>query len=68
MSGSVPHSNGHIQAVGADEAGRRQYLSHDEWRTAQDAGKHDRVRRLARRPDVRAALERSAVRLLSDAG
>ncbi|GAB3933781.1 DNA topoisomerase IB [Kribbella albertanoniae] len=44
-----PYPNGHIQALGTDEAGRRQYLYHDDWRTAQDADKHDRVRQLSRR-------------------
>lgn len=34
---------GHIQAVGVDAAGRRQYLYHDEWRRQRDAEKHDRV-------------------------
>jgi DNA topoisomerase I len=48
---------GHIQAVGTDDAGRRQYLYHDEWRRRQDAAKHDRVLRLARRlPRVRAQI------------
>lgn len=54
-----PYPNGHIQAVGTDEAGRRQYLYHEEWRTAQDADKHDRVRRLARRlPEFRKGVDR----------
>jgi DNA topoisomerase I len=44
-----PYPNGHLQATGTDDAGRRQYLYHDDWRTTQDADKHDRVRRLARR-------------------
>ena len=45
---------GHIQAVGTDDAGRRQYRYHDEWRRRRDADKHDRVLRLARRlPTVR---------------
>ncbi|WP_020390806.1 DNA topoisomerase IB [Kribbella catacumbae] len=53
------HPNGHIQAVGTDEAGRRQYLYHEEWRVAQDADKHERVRRLARRlPEFRKAVDR----------
>lgn len=26
-----PHPNGHIQVVGTDEAGRRQYIYHDSW-------------------------------------
>jgi DNA topoisomerase IB len=53
-----PFPNGHIQAVGTDQAGRRQYLYHDDWRTAQDADKHDRVRQLARKlPAFREALD-----------
>ncbi|TQJ16118.1 DNA topoisomerase IB [Kribbella jejuensis] len=53
-----PYPNGHIQAVGTDEAGRRQYLYHDDWRAAQDAGKHDRVRQLARKlPAFREAVD-----------
>ena len=48
---------GHIQAVGTDDAGRRQYLYHDEWRRRRDAAKHDRVLRLAHRlPKVRAQI------------
>lgn len=41
--------NGHIQALGTDAAGRRQYLYHPRWRRARDRDKHDRVLRLARR-------------------
>ncbi|MDT0399952.1 DNA topoisomerase IB, partial [Streptomyces sp. DSM 41636] len=26
-----PHPNGHIQAVGTDAAGRRQYIYHSQW-------------------------------------
>ncbi|MDT5083309.1 MAG: topoisomerase, partial [Mycobacterium sp.] len=26
-----PHENGHIQAVGTDAAGRRQYVYHEQW-------------------------------------
>jgi DNA topoisomerase IB len=36
-------SDGHIQAVGVDAAGRRQYRYHDEWRQQRAAEKHDRV-------------------------
>jgi DNA topoisomerase IB len=36
-------SSGHIQAVGTDAAGRRQYRYHDLWREQQDRDKHDRV-------------------------
>jgi DNA topoisomerase IB len=34
---------GHIQAVGTDAAGRRQYRYHDRWREQQDQDKHDRI-------------------------
>ncbi|GGU57055.1 DNA topoisomerase IB [Lentzea flava] len=44
-----PHPNGHIQAVGYDDAGRRQYLYHEKWRTDRDAEKFDRVLKLAPR-------------------
>jgi len=39
----TPYANGHLQAVGTDEAGRRQYLYHPDWRTRRDAEKFDRV-------------------------
>jgi DNA topoisomerase I len=39
----TPYPNGHLQAVGTDDAGRRQYLYHPDWRTRRDAEKHDRV-------------------------
>ena len=35
---------GHIQAMGTDSAGRRQYRYHDLWREQRDQDKHDRVR------------------------
>jgi DNA topoisomerase-1 len=43
------YANGHIQATGTDDAGRRQYLYHPEWRRKRDEAKHDRVLILARR-------------------
>jgi DNA topoisomerase-1 len=39
----TPLPNGHIQAVGFDAAGRKQYLYHPAWRTQRDALKFDRV-------------------------
>ncbi|GEP38707.1 DNA topoisomerase [Nocardioides psychrotolerans] len=39
----TPHDNGHLQAVGTDEAGRRQYLYHPAWRERRDAEKFDRM-------------------------
>jgi DNA topoisomerase I len=38
-----PHPAGHIQAVGTDAAGRRQYRYHDEWRRKRDLEKFDRI-------------------------
>ena len=38
-----PVPNGHIQAVGTDEAGRRQYRYHEQWRIKRDKSKHERV-------------------------
>lgn len=52
-----PWPNGHIQAVGTDAAGRRQYRYHDAWRARRDREKHDRVLGLADcLPEVRARL------------
>ncbi len=39
----TPYVNGHLQAVGTDDAGRRQYLYHPEWRLRRDAEKFDRM-------------------------
>jgi DNA topoisomerase I len=44
-----PAPSGHIQAVGTDDAGRRQYLYHPAWREQRDRAKHDRVLVVARR-------------------
>lgn len=38
-----PWANGHLQAVGTDAAGRRQYLYHPAWRQWRDEVKFDRV-------------------------
>ena len=43
------HPNGHIQAIGEDEAGRRQYIYHPDWRLKRDEMKFDRVTEVARR-------------------
>ena len=52
-----PWPNGHIQAVGTDAAGRRQYRYHDEWRVKRDAAKHERVLEISHQlPDVRDAV------------
>lgn len=36
-------ADGHIQAIGVDAAGRRQYRYHDQWRAQQDREKFDRM-------------------------
>jgi DNA topoisomerase I len=38
-----PWPNGHLQAVGTDDAGRRQYLYHPDWRAKRDSEKFDRM-------------------------
>ena len=38
-----PYPNGHIQAVGTDAAGRRQYLYHQQWQEDRNEEKFDRV-------------------------
>ena len=43
----APHANGHIQATGLDDAGRRQYLYHPAWRAQKDRLKFDRMLELA---------------------
>src|ERR1700741_127629 len=42
-----PHPNGHIQAVGTDAAGRRQYLYHAQWQEERAEEKFDRVLELS---------------------
>jgi len=49
-----PWPNGHIQAVGFDAAGRRQYLYHPRWREKRDKEKYDHVLDFAEAlPDAR---------------
>jgi DNA topoisomerase I len=43
-----PWPQGHIQAVGTDAAGRRQYLYHLHWRARRDQEKFDEMLRFAR--------------------
>lgn len=40
-------SDGHVQAMGFDEAGRRQYLYHPDWSAGRDRGKYARALQLA---------------------
>lgn len=52
-----PYRNGHIQAVGTDAAGRRQYIYHPAWQHDRAEEKFDRVLELsARLPAWRAGI------------
>ena len=54
-----PYPNGHLQATGADAAGRRQYRYHDAWRTRRDGEKFDDMVRFAKAlPALRRRVER----------
>ena len=54
-----PLPNGHLQAVGTDAAGRRQYLYHPRWRARRDRAKFDRMLAVAQAlPRVRRAVGR----------
>src|SRR3954451_14558757 len=57
-----PWPNGHLQAVGTDDAGRRQYLYHPDWRAQRDAAKHARVVEVGR------VLSRAREQVLTDLG
>jgi DNA topoisomerase-1 len=57
-----PAPNGHLQAVGTDDAGRKQYLYHPDWRTKRDGEKHVRVVGFAK------VLSRAREQILSDLG
>lgn len=53
-----PWPNGHIQALGTDARGRRQYRYHDEWRRQRDHAKFDHILGFARAlPALRARVE-----------
>ena len=58
----TPYPNGHLQAVGTDEAGRRQYLYHPDWRARRDGEKFVRIL------DFGKALSRARERVLTDLG
>jgi DNA topoisomerase I len=54
-----PDPLGHIQAVGVDAAGRRQYRYHDAWRVRRDAAKYAHMLEVATRlPRLRRAAAR----------
>ncbi|CAB4689281.1 MAG: DNA topoisomerase IB [Actinobacteria bacterium] len=58
----TPYAHGHLQAVGTDDAGRRQYLYHPDWRTRRDAEKFERMLEFGK------ALTRARELVLTDLG
>ena len=58
----TPHPHGHLQAVGTDDAGRRQYLYHPHWRASRDAAKFDRILGFGK------SLSKARERVLTDIG
>jgi DNA topoisomerase I len=49
-----PYPRGHLQATGVDDAGRKQYLYHPDWRARRDAEKFEDMARFAHAlPDLR---------------
>lgn len=58
-----PWPNGHLQATGTDDAGRRQYLYHPVWQERRARRKHDHVLDVARRlPAARRRVTRDLAR------
>ena len=58
----TPYPNGHLQAVGTDDAGRRQYLYHPAWRAAATPRSSTRI------IDFGKAMSRARERVLTDLG
>jgi DNA topoisomerase-1 len=53
-----PLPDGHIQATGRDDRGRKQYRYHARWRELRDANKYERLAEFgANLPDLRAKLD-----------
>jgi DNA topoisomerase-1 len=57
-----PHPNGHIQATGRDDRGRKQYRYHPRWRCVRDESKYGRMMAFGR------ALPRLRKRVAEDLG
>jgi DNA topoisomerase I len=59
----APDELGHIQVVGMDQAGRRQYIYHEIWRARQDRAKFERAQLLAQAlPRARSSVSRDLAR------
>jgi len=57
------HESGHIQAVGKDQRGRKQYRYHARWRTVRDESKYDRLIDFAKAlPKIRRRVSRDIKR------
>jgi len=53
-----PRPNGHLQAVGRDARGRKQYRYHPRWREVRDAGKYGKLLLFGKvLPKIRARVE-----------
>src|SRR5437762_9895486 len=58
-----PRADGHLQAVGRDARGRKQYRYHPRWRAVRDRTKYDRMTRFAAAlPRIRRRLRRDLAR------
>jgi DNA topoisomerase-1 len=54
-----PFANGHIQATGIDERGRKQYRYHDKWREVRDQHKYEKMMAFGRAlPKIRRRVAR----------
>jgi DNA topoisomerase I len=58
-----PSPNGHLQAIGRDAKGRRQYVYHDDWHAVSAATKFDRLERIGSLlPKIRRRVRRDLAR------
>jgi len=58
-----PSSNGHLQATGRDDRGRKQYRYHDRWREVRDENKYEKMVVFAKAlPKIRRRIQRDLKR------
>ena len=58
-----PHPDGHIQATGRDQKGRKQYIYHPDWRAHRDESKYQHMAAFGRAlPRLRARVEQDLAR------
>lgn len=59
-----PHERGHLQAIGRDARGRKQYRYHERWRSVRDEAKYDRLLEFAEAlPQIRQRVHHDLRRL-----